>query len=171
MAVPDERRRAWGGKIAGFRCAQPLSSRLALAGVTTLVDAVNGCSTFRLRPESARQIALADRLVVAKSDLLPPPERGGWLAELRAMLRSPNPSAPILDGAAGEFGPTEFLSEVGALPIAGSPGKSGHAHGVSTFALEKTSGRHTDAAASGQSQGSPCKRCFVVSADLTTWSA
>ena len=112
-----------------------LSPRLALAGVATLVDAVNGPSTFHLRPESARQIALADRLVVAKSDLLPRPERGGRLAELRAMLRSLNPSAPILDGAAGEFGPTEFLSEVGALPIAGSPGKSGHAHGVSTFAF------------------------------------
>ncbi len=89
-----------------------LSRRLALSGVTTLVDAVNGLSTLRLRPESARQIALADRLVVAKSDLLAPAERADRLAELRAMLRNLNPSAPILDGAAAEFGPAEFLADL-----------------------------------------------------------
>ncbi len=95
--------------------AEPhLSPRLALSGVTTLVDAVNGLSTLRLRPESARQIALADRLIVAKSDLLADAERGDRLAELSAQLRRLNPSAPILDGAAGEFGPAEFLSEASA---------------------------------------------------------
>ena len=88
-----------------------LSRRLVLSGVTTLVDAVNGLSTLRLRPESARQIALADRLVVAKSDLLAHVERADRLAELRAKLRNLNPSAPILDGAAAEFGPAEFLAD------------------------------------------------------------
>jgi G3E family GTPase len=82
--------------------------------VTTLIDAVNGLSTLGSRPESARQIALADRLVVAKSDLLPGAERGGRLEELRVQLRSLNPSAPILDGAAAEFGPAEFLAEARA---------------------------------------------------------
>ena len=89
---------------------QLLSQRLAFAGVTTLVDAVNGASTFGARPESARQIALADRLVVAKSDLLPQRERAARLAELDAALRNLNPSAPIVDGAAAEFGPAEFLA-------------------------------------------------------------
>ena len=90
-----------------------LSSRLALAGVTTLVDAVNGMSTLRSRGESARQIALADRLVVAKSDLLPQAERASRLAELDAALRDLNPTAPIVDGAAAEFGPAEFLADAG----------------------------------------------------------
>ncbi len=88
-----------------------LSSRLALSGVTTLVDAVNGIKTLRARGESVRQVALADRLVVAKSDLLPQAARAARLAELEAALRELNPTAPIVDGAAAEFGPAEFLAE------------------------------------------------------------
>lgn len=64
--------------------------------------------------EGARQIALADRLVVAKSDLLPQDERALRLAELEAVLRALNPSAPILDSAAAEFGPAEFLADARA---------------------------------------------------------
>jgi G3E family GTPase len=94
-----------------------LASRLAHAGVTTLIDAVNGRSTLASHLENARQVALADRLVVAKSDLLPPLERAGRLADLSAALRLLNPLAPIVDGAAAEFGPSEFLAEaVGPFP-------------------------------------------------------
>lgn len=118
-----------------------LASRLALAGVTTLVDAVNGIPTLAARPESARQIALADRLVVAKSDLLPPAERGRRLTALHAALRAANPTAPILDGAAGECGPPEFLGT--ALPSLSrsrkGPGEDlrhpGLTHGVQAFAF------------------------------------
>ncbi|HKN27513.1 MAG TPA: GTP-binding protein [Roseiarcus sp.] len=105
-----------------------LSSRLALAGVTTLVDGVNGLATLRSRPESARQIAVADRLVVAKSDLLPQIERATRLAELDAALRDLNRSAPIVDGAAAEFGPAEFLAEASSSP-ARSAGEGDHAIG------------------------------------------
>ena len=105
-----------------------LSSRLALSGVTTLVDAVNGLATLRSRPESARQIAVADRLVVAKSDLLPEVERAARLSELNAALRELNPSAPIVDGAAAEFGPAEFLAAPLSSP-ARSAGEGDHATG------------------------------------------
>ena len=103
-----------------------LSSRLALAGVTTLVDAVNGLATLRARPESARQIALADRLVVAKSDLLPEGERRPRLAELDAALRDLNPLALIVDGAAAEFGPAEFFAAPLSSPAL-SAGEGDHA--------------------------------------------
>ncbi len=56
-----------------------LATRLVLAGVTTVVDAVNGAATVGARPESARQVALADRLVVAKTDLWPQAERAARL--------------------------------------------------------------------------------------------
>ena len=105
-----------------------MSSRLALSDVTTLVDAVNGLATLRARPESARQIALADRLVVAKRDLLPEGERRARLAELDAALRDINPSAPIVDGAAAEFGPAEFLAAPFSSP-ARSAGEGDHAIG------------------------------------------
>ncbi len=112
-----------------------LSSRLVLAGVTTLVDAVNGRATLRARPESARQVALADRLVIAKSDCLPPFERGERLAELRSALRDLNPTAPMLDGAAEEFGPAEFLAEPIVRGAIEPQARRGHAAGIRTFAF------------------------------------
>ncbi len=113
---------------------QTLATRLSLAGVTTVVDAVNGAATAAARPESGRQIALADRLVVMKSDLLPRAERGARLADLSVALRGLNPVAPILDGAAGEFGPADFLAMMaGALPAEAALASTEPKHGVRTF--------------------------------------
>jgi G3E family GTPase len=110
-----------------------LSSRVGFAGVTTLIDAVNGLSTLNARPESARQIALADRLVIAKSDLLPALERTQGLAMVREALRELNPTAPILDGAASEFSPADFLAEPITQSVVDPAASSGHGHGVRTF--------------------------------------
>jgi G3E family GTPase len=46
-----------------------LAQRLSLAGVVALVDAVNGLHTLSRQPESAKQVAIADRLVLTKTDL------------------------------------------------------------------------------------------------------
>jgi G3E family GTPase len=109
-----------------------LAARLFLAGVTTVVDAVNGEATLGARPESVRQVALADRLVVAKSDLLSHSARAARLGVLRAALKAVNPVAPILDGAAGEFAPADFLAVSGAVPSAATA-SSGDGHSVRTF--------------------------------------
>jgi G3E family GTPase len=82
---------------------QALASRYRLAGVVTLVDAVNGWATLQNFGESVRQVALADRLAIAKSDLLDRADRAAKLKELTMSLRAINPGAPIVDIAAGEF--------------------------------------------------------------------
>ncbi|MBB3808190.1 CobW family GTP-binding protein [Pseudochelatococcus contaminans] len=83
-----------------------LGQRFALSGVITLVDAVNGAQTLDAHPEAIKQIAVADRLVLTKVDLL-----GDASAEqaLRARLRRLNPAAPILDAAAGEATASRLL--------------------------------------------------------------
>src|SRR3954469_13257530 len=48
-----------------------LDHRLRLAGVVTLVDAVHGTETLERFAEAGRQAALADVLVITKSDLAP----------------------------------------------------------------------------------------------------
>ena len=48
-----------------------LDHRLRLAAVVTLVDAVNGAETLARFPEAGRQAALADLLVITKTDLAP----------------------------------------------------------------------------------------------------
>jgi len=70
----------------------------ALDGVVTTVDAVNGLTTLATFPESVRQVAVADRLVLTKSDL---PEAAATLPALRAELRRINPAAPIIDVVQG----------------------------------------------------------------------
>ena len=79
-----------------------LSMRLRLDGVVTLVDAVNGLATLDAHEEAVKQAAVADRLVLTKTDLIPAEARVASLAPLRVRLAALNPGAPILDAAAGE---------------------------------------------------------------------
>jgi G3E family GTPase len=76
--------------------------RYRLDGVITLVDAVNGMMTLDAHPEAVKQVAVADRIVLTKTDLLTTPERRTGRERLTARLRALNPSAPILDAAQGE---------------------------------------------------------------------
>lgn len=92
-----------------------LAARFRVAGVTTLVDAVNGAATLAAHGEAQRQAALADRIGLAKTDLIAAGERPARLAPLRAALRALNPVAPILDVAAGELDAESFLAEPLAL--------------------------------------------------------
>jgi G3E family GTPase len=79
-----------------------LVMRFRLDGVITLIDAVNGLSTLDQHPEAVKQAAVADRLVLSKTDLLDTPERRDAAARLRARLKRLNPAAPILDAQADE---------------------------------------------------------------------
>ena len=76
--------------------------RFRLDGIVTVVDAVNGLATLDAQPEAVKQIAVADRIVLAKSDLLDTPTRRAAAEILVTRVRGLNPAAPILDAAAGE---------------------------------------------------------------------
>jgi G3E family GTPase len=69
-----------------------------LDGVVAVVDAVNGMATLDVHEEAVKQVALADRIVLAKSDL------AEETAMLRARLHKLNPAAIVFDAAAGEAG-------------------------------------------------------------------
>ena len=92
-----------------------LAARFRVAGVTTLVDAVSGAATLAVHREAQRQAVLADRIGLAKSDLVAPDERAAKLAAVRTTLRALNPTAPIFDVAAGELDAEAFLAEPLAL--------------------------------------------------------
>ena len=82
-----------------------LVMRYRLDGVVTVVDAVNGVATLDAHPEAVKQAAVADRLVLSKTDLAKPDE----ISRLRTRLRSINPAAMILDAAHGEAVPDKLL--------------------------------------------------------------
>ena len=66
-----------------------LRHHFRLSGIVTTVDAVNGAAQIGGFPEAAKQIAMADRLVLTKTDLCD----GQLVAALRARLRALNVSA------------------------------------------------------------------------------
>jgi len=92
-----------------------LAACFRVAGVTTLVDAVNGGATLSAHGEAQRQAALADRIGLAKSDLVAADARSVQLAAMRAALGALNPVALIFDVAAGELDAEAFLAESLAL--------------------------------------------------------
>jgi G3E family GTPase len=79
-----------------------LVMRYRLDGVVTVVDAITGLATIEQHPEAMKQAAAADRLALAKTDLIDTVERRATAAQLTARLKRLNPAAPILDIAAGE---------------------------------------------------------------------
>ena len=81
-----------------------LAERLTLAGVVTTVDAVHGAATLERQPESIKQVAVADRLVLTKSDLLTD-QPIAVLDRLAAL----NPSAPVLPATFGDIDPARLF--------------------------------------------------------------
>ncbi|HEY4407472.1 MAG TPA: GTP-binding protein [Xanthobacteraceae bacterium] len=79
-----------------------LVQRLRLDGVITVVDAVNAAATLDEHMESVKQVAVADRIVLTKTDLLAAAGRREAVQGLRSRLAALNPAAPVLDAAAGE---------------------------------------------------------------------
>jgi len=86
-----------------------LVMRYRLDGIVTVVDAVNGSGTLDAHAEAVKQVAVADRLVLTKTDLATTPARQAALGKLRARLRALNPAALILDAAAGEADAAHLL--------------------------------------------------------------
>lgn len=71
--------------------------------VVTLVDAVNGIQQLDAHPESVKQAAVADRLLITKTDLAED------LAQLRARLARINPGAETHDVVHGTIDPAALF--------------------------------------------------------------
>jgi G3E family GTPase len=84
--------------------------RFRLDGIVTVVDAINGLATLDAQPESVKQVAVADRIVLTKSDLVDTPERAAARDRLLARVRALNPGAAMLDAAAGEATAARLLN-------------------------------------------------------------
>jgi G3E family GTPase len=86
-----------------------LVQRYRLDGVVTLVDAVNGMATLDGQIEAIKQVAVADRIVLTKTDLCVTPAQKDGLAALVLRLHDLNPAALRLDSAAGEATATALI--------------------------------------------------------------
>ena len=79
-----------------------LLDRCRLEGVITVVDAVNGPATLDAHAEAVKQVAVADRIVLTKVDLLSGREGEDQLFAIIARLHKLNPAARMLTTHRGE---------------------------------------------------------------------
>ena len=115
--------------------------RYRLDGVVTVVDAVLGLATLDAHDEAVRQVALADRIVLSKTDM------AGDATALRARLAALNPAAPVIEAVLGEVAPEALLdcglfgaegkvAAVGEWLRAEAYGAAGqHSGGIESFCL------------------------------------
>src|SRR5262249_48396191 len=110
-----------------------LAAPLALCGVVATVDAVNGLATLERYPESVKQVAVADRLILTQTDL--GQARPGALSPRLAAL---NPTAIRLAVSFGNVDPAR-LFDVGlpaslrARDVPAWLGADAHAHTDQSF--------------------------------------
>jgi G3E family GTPase len=79
-----------------------LLQRVKLEGVITVVDGFNGMATLDAHPEAVKQVAMADRVVLTKLDLLEGKAGEDMLFAIIGRVRKLNPSARLLTTHRGE---------------------------------------------------------------------
>jgi G3E family GTPase len=119
----------------------PLMARhMRLAGIVAVVDALFGARHLAQQPESGKQVAMADGIVLSKTDLADAPT----LADLQRQIAALNPLAPQLIADHGrvdlrEVFPPHFLDP----DLPSGPGRAlklrhadaGHAEGTQALVL------------------------------------
>jgi G3E family GTPase len=79
-----------------------LLQRVKLEGVITVVDGFNGMATLDAHPEAVKQVAMADRLVLTKLDLLEGKPGEDMLFAIIGRVHKLNPAARMLTTHRGE---------------------------------------------------------------------
>tara|TARA_R110000868_G_scaffold92100_5_gene255494 strand:+ start:7715 stop:8869 length:1155 start_codon:yes stop_codon:yes gene_type:complete len=83
-----------------------LTSKFRLDSVVTTVDALHGEGQLDTHPESVKQAAVADRILITKSDLADDATR----SSLETRLRHLNPAAPIHVVSMGDIDPSKLFN-------------------------------------------------------------
>src|SRR5882757_9000175 len=95
--------------LSTVRSDPVLRHHFCLGSVITTVDAVNGARQLDAQPESIKQVAVADRLVLTKTDLA----TSEATDRLTQRLRHINPGAPLWRGAEDDLDADALLSADG----------------------------------------------------------
>jgi G3E family GTPase len=116
-----------------FATDRALGGVFHVEAVVTVVDAEHGRDTLSWSSEARKQVMLADRLVVTKTDIA----GEGAGATLIARLRELNPGAEILEAVNGALDPTR-LTEPAADQRNPFVADAAHADGIGSFVLTET---------------------------------
>ncbi len=123
-----------GPILQTFSTDRALGSEFFVEVAAAVVDAVGGFDTLAWSAEARKQVILADRLIVSKTDLVEPTT----VERLMERLRMLNPRAAIDTAVAGRLDP-HCLIEAGAPPAAPAEAHAGfvaeaeHSDGIASF--------------------------------------
>ena len=122
-----------GPILQSFLAERGLHETYGLQQVVTVVDAVSGAANIDTYPEARRQVALADLIIITKTDLAPPRA----IQRLEAQLRLLNGSAGIVLAEAGKGASQALISGsmVQALAERAMSGHAAHSTGIGSFVL------------------------------------
>jgi G3E family GTPase len=123
-----------GPVLQTFASDRALGDVFHLQSLVTVVDAPGGVGNLAGMPEASHQVALADRIVVTKTDLTDP----AMVAALTARLRELT-AAPLATALHGVIRPGFLLDEGLDLAVRPTPHihdhVHDHSHGIDSFAL------------------------------------
>jgi G3E family GTPase len=113
-----------------FSTDRALGETFAVEMVVTVVDAVAGGETLFWSAEARKQVILADRLVITKTDIA----GEDAAVKLAAQLRALNPSAEILEAVDGALDPSRLTEPAtdGRNPFVA---EVAHSDGIGSFVL------------------------------------
>ena len=121
-----------GPILQTFATDRALGTEFFVEVVATVIDAVAGLATLDWSAEARKQVILADRLIVTKTDLC----EDEAVAQLTARLRALNARAPIDTAIEGALDPARLIDTASEpRPREGFVGEAGHSDGIASFVL------------------------------------
>jgi G3E family GTPase len=120
-----------GPILQTFSTDRALGGEFHIDVVLTVVDAVTGEASLDAAAEARKQVILADRLVVSKTDLAD----AGTVGRLTRLLQQLNPRASIDIAVSGALDPQRVVEPI-AGERSGFVAEAAHSDGVTSFVVE-----------------------------------
>jgi G3E family GTPase len=114
-----------------FATDRSLGGEFFVEVVVTVVDAATGLETIGWSSESRKQVILADRLILTKTDLAHPDADDG----LRVRLRELNPHAEIIIANEGHVDPACLIEGIEAGERSSFVAEAEHSDGITSFVV------------------------------------
>jgi len=122
-----------GPLLQTFASDRALGQEFHLQALVTVVDAPGGAGNLALMPEARQQVALADRIVLSKTDRADTAAVAALTGQIRELT-----AAPLASAAHGVIAPGFLLDEgldLAVRPPVAHDHAHAHAQGIDSFAL------------------------------------